>query len=432
MQRHRDFEKIYQQFLKRYGKEKGEQIYYAWLRKLGLDDTKPYGSQMWEDFRWAAGRIALYKTDGSARYYKVEALFPLESMNRNVYTEDELIRAARTLIGKPVSLNHEKPLPGVEIVDAEYEDGAVECILRVEDPEIARKIDNEEILHVSVEADYREAEAANGIKPKGLIFTGLALLTKDVLPGVPLTRIIPIEKIVKSFTFTEEEKEEMSEKIEEQQKTCFLCGRPLSDRATIGKYELHPQCAARFWELASSIFHFAEAAVKPHETPKAPEEREWDADAAEQRVRKWASSDGSGDKEKIDWEKYRQAFAWYNSDDPESFGSYKLPHHDIIDGRLCVVWRGVATAMAALMGARGGVDIPPADRRSVYTHLARHYDQFEKEPPAFETVAETYARMLEQTIEEQKKTIQNLAEEKRSLLERLKKAKKISKIIVHM
>ena len=29
------------------------------------------------------------------------------------------------------------------------------------------------------------------------------------------------------------------------------------------------------------------------------------------RVRKWASSDGSGDKDKIDWVKFRKAFFWY-------------------------------------------------------------------------------------------------------------------------
>jgi hypothetical protein len=124
-----------------------------------------------------------------------------------------------------------------------------------------------------------------------------------------------------------------------------------------------------------------ERAVAPHETPKAPEDHPWDADAAEARIRKWASSDGSGDKDKIDWAKYREAFAWYNAEDPENFGSYKLPHHDIVDGRFCVVWRGVAAAMAVMKGARGGVDIPDADRDAVVRHLASHYKQFDKEVP---------------------------------------------------
>ena len=124
----------------------------------------------------------------------------------------------------------------------------------------------------------------------------------------------------------------------------------------------------------------SERVVPFEETPKAPEDREWDADAAEQRIRRWA---GGPDKENIDWGKYRQAFAWYDPEHADDFSGYKLPHHDVIDGRLVVVWRGVAAAMAALMGARGGVDIPAEDRRGVNNHLAKHYAQFDREPPEF-------------------------------------------------
>lgn len=60
--------------------------------------------------------------------------------------------------------------------------------------------------------------------------------------------------------------------------------------------------------------------------------------------------------------------------------SYKLPHH-LPDGTL--VWKGVAAAMAALMGGRGGVDIPESDRREVFAHLSRHYREFGKEPPEY-------------------------------------------------
>ena len=42
----------------------------------------------------------------------------------------------------------------------------------------------------------------------------------------------------------------------------------------------------------------------------------WDADAAVARVRRWASRDGSGEKDTIDWERYRQAFAWYDGFKP--------------------------------------------------------------------------------------------------------------------
>ena len=39
--------------------------------------------------------------------------------------------------------------------------------------------------------------------------------------------------------------------------------------------------------------------------------------------------------------------------------------------------------MTVVNGARGGVDIPDRDRRKVYDHLARHYGEFDEEPPEY-------------------------------------------------
>ncbi|MCD6528762.1 hypothetical protein J7L06_00520 [Candidatus Bathyarchaeota archaeon] len=207
---HPDFQKILDQFIKRYGKEEGERLFWAWVNKMGLNPDKPYRMPQ-EKFSWAKSVLQLVRQDAEAKYYKVEALFPLVSMNRNVYTEDELLRAARTLIGKPVNLNHtDRVLDGVEVVDAEYEDGAVEVLLRVpKDLEVDGRhlvdlIDSGEILHVSIEASCRQVTPTVmgrevGRKCEGLLFTGLALLSKDVLPGIPLTRIVPAEAIVEAY-----------------------------------------------------------------------------------------------------------------------------------------------------------------------------------------------------------------------------------------
>ena len=116
---------------------------------------------------------------------------------------------------------------------------------------------------------------------------------------------------------------------------------------------------------------------------KADINTKWDAAKAIQQLRKWASTDGSGNKDKMNWKKYRQGFAWYDANDPERFTAYKLPHHYIEDGKLVVVWRGVVAAMATLLGARGGVEIPAEDKRGVYRHLSKHYKDFDKEPPEY-------------------------------------------------
>jgi hypothetical protein len=109
--------------------------------------------------------------------------------------------------------------------------------------------------------------------------------------------------------------------------------------------------------------------------PKAPKDHPWNAAAARERIKEWAGG--------ADWKpgKYRRAFAYV-----DGFGSqlsqYKLPHHDVIDGELRVVYHGVTAAMAALHGARsGGMDLSARDRKAVYQHLARHYRQFNESPP---------------------------------------------------
>ena len=106
-------------------------------------------------------------------------------------------------------------------------------------------------------------------------------------------------------------------------------------------------------------------AIPPHTTPAADEGADWDAGAVLREIEGEA--------------KLRLVHAWVNWElDPEVKGAYKLPHH-YADGR--VVWRGVAAAGTALMGGRGGVDIPDADVAGVKRHLAGHYRQFDKVPP---------------------------------------------------
>lgn len=121
--------------------------------------------------------------------------------------------------------------------------------------------------------------------------------------------------------------------------------------------------------------------------PLADRARAWDATRGEGSVRRWASTDGSGDKDKMDWLKYRKAFFWYDAGDAESFGGYKLGFAEVIDGRLQAVPRGVFAVAAVLRGSRGGVDIPSADVAAVRRHVARYYDKLEMSPPWGEEAA---------------------------------------------
>lgn len=205
--RHPDFEKIYHQFLTHI-KDKDEAIsrYTDWIQALNLDETKPYGESRREQFQWIKRHadFRLWKEDADAKYWQFEAGFPLESMNRNVYTSEELLRAARTLKGKPVNINHEYEVAEIDVVAAEFEDDIVEGVIRV--PKGVRcpinpsetvndMIQTKGIVNNSLEAGCEFGVGIHG-ECEGMFFTGLSLLTRDTLPGIPLTRIMPLEAIM--------------------------------------------------------------------------------------------------------------------------------------------------------------------------------------------------------------------------------------------
>jgi hypothetical protein len=115
--------------------------------------------------------------------------------------------------------------------------------------------------------------------------------------------------------------------------------------------------------------------------PFASDDTSWDGSKARDRVAKWASSDGSGDKDKISWQRYRKAFFWYDAEDSENLGSYKLPFADVFDGSLKAVWRGVTAAAGSVRGARNKPDIPESDVPAVKNHIGRYYSKHGDTPP---------------------------------------------------
>jgi hypothetical protein len=113
----------------------------------------------------------------------------------------------------------------------------------------------------------------------------------------------------------------------------------------------------------------------------------WDASAARKRMAKWASSDGSGKKEKMNWGKFSQGFLIIDGD-PENFGSYKYPHHDVRNNELCVHKKGTIAAMAFLLKVR------PSGVEAAYNHLAKHYRAMDMEPPKLKSEAYTDDEMV--------------------------------------
>lgn len=111
----------------------------------------------------------------------------------------------------------------------------------------------------------------------------------------------------------------------------------------------------------------------------------WDGRAADQRVREFLSSDGSGDMDKVDMTRYRRAFVFYDGDAPEAISRYKGQILDVQDmgsgPELVVSKKAVQTLGAIMQGSRGGINVSGADREKGKALLSKYYKLFDAVAP---------------------------------------------------
>lgn len=226
LERHADFDRIRNEFIRYYKSvDVGHSEYMTWLKELNLDENRSYGSSQREKFSFIKPMIAKLREDKNSVYYRVLVGMPLRSMNDNLYSQSDLTKAAEDLINAfDCNLNHvdSLKLPGVRYIAARFEDGAVEAVLKVpkslrcsidltrhmydigEGKPLYEWIDEKVIVNQSLEADYTP----------GFHFVGSALLTKDTLPGIPLSRIFPLESVVSEALSTSQKLKAKTLKIQ--------------------------------------------------------------------------------------------------------------------------------------------------------------------------------------------------------------------------
>ena len=183
-----------------------------------------------ESFRWLPpGDMRIKKGAGKKLIIRGRALFA-GGVSRNLrkYVKEELVRAARTLIGKPVTINHDSHSIVGHVIDAEEEENAIEYVAEVNRHEYVQKLQDRKSMKpesyykkwmvypvsgVSVEADYRHNRCVEcgeqfydqesfeahmwdrhkqknfKFEPRGIIMKALSLVEPPEKPGVPGTTI---------------------------------------------------------------------------------------------------------------------------------------------------------------------------------------------------------------------------------------------------
>lgn len=167
-----------------------------------------------------------------------------------------------------------------------------------------------------------------------------------------------------------------------------------------------------------SLTEEGEEMIELAETPKwaLDSESSWDWD--------WAK-DADEIIEKFGWKALAQACAYVNMDHekgesgyPEVKAAYKLPFAKVKDGKMTIYWNGVRAAMAALLGARGGVDISREEKKKAYNKLAELYKRFDKEPPEFHLEGSEQSVNLEEKYKEVTKQLEEARAKEKELTEK--------------
>ena len=177
-----------------FSKEKG------WTLEKAKEWFSEHQAKAKESFSWAG---SIKEIPGASNLIRGKALHPMRTVHPEEwpevreYLEEELEKSAHSLKGKPLILDHYKPIRG-KVLGAEYEDGAIEYAAQLSDPHIMRQIVGGDIKHCSVEFEWKSLENVDGVAPRGIVFTGLSLL-KDFEPGDPLTTVEVWEGIIKKL-----------------------------------------------------------------------------------------------------------------------------------------------------------------------------------------------------------------------------------------
>ena len=199
---HPHFQRILSIFAQKYGEEEGKKRFEVFVTSHSLNVELPYNpkSQFKEAFTWAKAGLYKLREDKEARYYAVNAIHAIISMNDNDYTDwKTMTSAGESMNYRPVNINHDHgrwvPYPRTRLDYAKAEDYQVEGILRVanEDAWLQKAIEHDPSTPKKKWISHPSIEGRENLDGRGYHFTGIAMLEMGYsLPGDPLSDVKPM------------------------------------------------------------------------------------------------------------------------------------------------------------------------------------------------------------------------------------------------
>ena len=133
-------------------------------------------------------KFEFVKEEDGVKLWKVRAISVTTTGNNREYTREELKAGARSLSFRPLNINHdplqELSYPENQTLDMDFDinTDAVTGRIQVNNPEINQMIESGDINKLSIEQQPVKGEECDDTKctQKGVTFTALALLTKDM------------------------------------------------------------------------------------------------------------------------------------------------------------------------------------------------------------------------------------------------------------
>jgi hypothetical protein len=168
--------------------EKTERFHLHVLTEKADPDAKIFPWSMPARYYLKPGRMVIYGN----------AVLAGQTRKGDIYTRDEVMRGARSLIGGPLELFEHSwdvgeprwlPYPDNIVLDAEEVNTRLEYVAGVEERKVQELIRNRDINRVSVNVICRHVPASNPGLCEGMILNGFCLLHKTGIPSSPGTYV---------------------------------------------------------------------------------------------------------------------------------------------------------------------------------------------------------------------------------------------------